>query len=358
MKSNKQGKQVVLSDGKGGRGSARENALASAVPDDDDLNSAGEMSGVEGSPKRAREHHRPEPSKRRGTGAGGDGERPPAPVLDLDHMERLLGQHAERIMKAQKENLDGMLALFEQQTQDKINRVDQKTDAVDRRVQSLEEKMGQMQDQLTRALGSDRARGSGEAERRLTLVFGGWDRDSRKPVILQQLHEALEQLGLSGHLDSEPFCTGPRRSTAMSIFKIRENETEHLTRKRMHDIITSLATARVPIPPTGRKMFATYSKSRAERAVSNHAGWIKRAMGAIGQGVVDQLDVEYNTGTCWMGDSMVASASRPCPPGLAEAGLMRDEVEGNKTWIDLTAIARESRTPYQEIAKALEEARR
>ena len=326
--ANKQGKAVVLSDGRGGLEGGRARAAASAIPDDDDLDSNGAMSGAEGSPKRSRDQGHTRPSKtRRGTGSGeGDHAPAPAPVLDLEHMERLLGQHADRIMRAQKDNLDGMMALLEQQTNAKIDRVDQKTEAVDKRVQSLEEKVGQMQEQLTRALTGDRQRGGTEPDRRLTLVFGGWERDTRKATILQQLWEALEQLDLKANLDSDPFCTGPRRSTALAIFKVRQDETEHLARKRMHEIITSLATNRVQIPPTGRKMFATYSKSRSERAISNHAGWVKRAMQSLGQGVVDLLDVEYNTGTCWMGTSIVASATRPTPPGAAEEGLWRDEV--------------------------------
>ncbi|CAE7907718.1 unnamed protein product, partial [Symbiodinium microadriaticum] len=349
--SNKQGKNVILSDGRGagGRGGAVVPAAAAAVPDDDDLESHKDMSDNEGSPKRGHEDGLLGPSKRRGgRGAPSAPELLAQPVLDLGHMELLLQTHSDRIMKAQKENLDGMMALLEERTSTRIDQVDQKTDAVNARVQSLE-------GQLAQALRGDRPRGGPDVDRRLTLLFGGWERDTRKPVILQQLSEALDQLDLKGHLDGEPFCTGPRRSTALAVFRVRDNESEHLTRKRMHEVILGLASSKVPIPPTGRRMFATYSKSKAERAVSNHAGWIKRAVLGLGQGVADLLDVEYNTGTCWMGQSLVGSATRPTQPGCDEKGLLREEVEGHKVWVDIGAIARESKVDKKVVERALEE---
>ena len=359
--SNKQGKNVILSDGRGagGRSGAVIPAVEAAVPDDEDLQSQGDMSDNEGSPKRGHGDGHLGPSKRRGgRGVSSAPEQLAQPVLDLGHMELLLQTHSDRIMKAQKENLDGMMALLEERTSTRIDQVDQKTEAVNARVQSLEEKVTQMQGQLAQALRVDRPRGGPDVDRRLTLLFGGWERDTRKSVILQQLSEALDQLDLKGHLDGEPFCTGPRRSTALAVFRIRDNESEHLTRKRIHEVIVGLASSKVPIPPTGRRMFATYSKSKAERAVSNHAGWIKRAMLSLGQGVADLLDVEYNTGTCWMGQSLVGSATRPTEPGCDEKGLLREEVEGHKVWVDIGAIVRESKVDQKGVEKALEDARR
>ena len=357
--SNKQGKQVVLSDGRGlGKGDTRALAVEAAVPDDVDLESGGEMSDQGGSPKRGRGDKHLEPSKRRGRASASARDGSVVPALDLGQMEQLLQTHSERIMKAQKENLDGMIALLEERTNSRIEQVDLKTEAVNARVQSLEDKMSAMQSQLTEVLRGGRPRDGPEGDRRLTLLFGGWERDTRKPVILQQLNEAMDQLNLKGHFDSEPFCTGPRRSTALAVFRIRDTETEHSTRKRMHEVILALAAAKVSIPPSGRKMFATYSKSKSERAISNHAAWIKRGMLRLGQGVADQLDIEYATGTCWMGQSLVASATRPTQPGCDEKGLLREESEGHKVWVDIASIAKESGGRYQEVAQALEEARR
>ena len=327
--------------------------MSKAIPDDGDLESEAESMSEDGvSPKRGREMPGERPSKRRGRGSAAKtvGE----PVLGLSQMERLLEQHAEKIMRAQKDNLDGMMGLFEQKTNEKFEKVEQRADQMDNRVRAVEERMVQMQEQLNQALRGDRVKGGAEVDRRMTLVYGGWDRETRKSTILQQLDEALEQLNLRCLLDGAPFCTGPRRSTAMSTFEIREGETEFSARKRMHSVILGLAGGAVQVPPSGKKMFATYSKSRAERSIANHAGWLKRSLASLGQHHVEQLDVEYNSGTCWYGSSMVASATKPTPPGCDEKGVLREENEGHSVWIDLGALAKESKTHAKDLKKALE----
>ena len=315
--SNKQGHKVTLSTPGGGMSSGGGGAER-AVPDDKDLESEAEdMSEDAPSPKRGREASSDEKRRRRGRAATAV---EPTSVLDLGHMERLLEQHAERIMKAQRENLNGMMQLFEQQTNARIEGVEAKTDSVDKRVQAVEEKMSHMQEQLQQALRPDRPRPIAEHDRRLTLVYGGWERETRKGVILQQLSEAIDQLNLRDFVDQPPFCTGPRRSTAMSNFVIRDGENEYMVRKRMHEIILGLANGAVQIPNSGKRMFATYSKTRSERAVANHAGWIKRTMTSFGSQHAELLDVEYSTGSCWLGDSLVSSATRPLPAEARREG--------------------------------------
>ena len=189
-------------------------------------------------------------------------------------------------------------------------------------------------------------------------MYGGWERETRKSVILQQLDEALDKLGLRGHLDNPAFCTGPRRSTALSTFIVRPGETDYTARKRMHAVILGLANGGVQVPPNGKKMFATYSKSGSERIIASHASWVKRAVATFGQNHLDQLDVEFSTGTCWYGSSMIASATRPSPPGIDEQGMIRDEVEGHSVWIDVMSFGKESRLGIKDLKKALDSQRR
>ena len=113
--ANKQGLRVNLGGPReadfGGVGARK------AVPEDDDLDKEeGFMSDLEGSPKRGRDPGGESgAAKRRGRDRGGPSTS--AGGLDIDQMERLLTSHTERIMKAQKQNLDGMMALFEQRNQ-------------------------------------------------------------------------------------------------------------------------------------------------------------------------------------------------------------------------------------------------
>ncbi|CAE7460434.1 pol [Symbiodinium sp. CCMP2456] len=260
------------------------------IPEDvEDLEVPPGMDTSGSSPKRAAEEADGPRGKRReregGTGA--------VAGLDLDQMERLLEAHSTRILKAQRENLEGMMSFFEAKTDEKLKRVEDKADGADRRAAAIEDKVEQLQGQVAELL--------------------------RRSVILQQLGEALERLQLRDCLDAEPFCTG----NTVAI-------------------------------PHGKTLFATYSKTRAERAVAAHAAWVKRSLSTLGQDVASLLDVEYNTGTCWIGGSTVASATRPSEPGVHEKHLMRDENEGHKTWVDIEAIARETKHPHKDILRALE----
>ena len=235
----------------------------------------------------------------------------------------------------------------------------EKAETADRRAQAVEEKVDRLQEQMTQLLRGGRPSGSGsEVDRRFTLIYGGWPRDTRKQVILQQLSEALEQLGVQDLLDHPAFCTGPRRSTVMSVFTVRPGESEYSTRRRMHNVIMALANNEVNLPGSQKKMFATYSKSRAERAVASHAGWLKRTVTTMGQEIASQLDVEYATGTCWLGSSMVGSATRPTEPGTDEQGMLREEHEGIKVWVDVKSLAKECRKSTQDIRRMLEDHRR
>ena len=119
--ANKQGVRVDIGRSKGadtiGLGARK------AVPDDDDLEKEeGNMSDLEGSPKRGRDPGGDDgAAKRRGRERGA--QMASAGGLDIDQMEKLLTSHTERIMKAQKQNLDGMMALFEQRTNDRLDSV-------------------------------------------------------------------------------------------------------------------------------------------------------------------------------------------------------------------------------------------
>ena len=337
--------RIVLGGGTGG-GDAR----IKAVPDDDLEGSDLEPSGPS-SPKRGKDRKPERASKRRG-GEGAD----VVPALDLAQMERLLEAHSTRILKAQKDNLEGMMSIFEQQTAEKLSHIEAKAEQADQRSQNVEARLEQMQSQLNDLLKTKPAT-QPEVDRRYTLVFGGWQRDTRRQVILQQLKEGLERLDLVQYMDSEAFCTGPRRSTALAVFYPREKESEYMVRRRMHQVIMGLAKTHVAIPE-GRRLFATYSKSRAERAIAGHAGWLKRTLTAMGAEYAGLLDLEYATGTCWVGTSIVASATRPSEPGVDERHLIRDEVEGNKVWVNVVALANELGRPQREMVRMLEEHKR
>ena len=157
-------------------------------------------------------------------------------------------------------------------------------------------------------------------------------------------------------MDAEPFTTGPRRSTALSVFRPRKNEGVYEVRQRMHTIIRALAENEVVLGG-GKRLFATFAKSKGERDIAAHAAWVKRAVTAIAPQVVARLDLEYSTGGVWAGHSFTASAKQPPPPGLSADDLLWDESKGGKHWIHVEGLARELGLSAAAIKQSLEDVR-
>ena len=95
---------------------------------------------------------------------------------------------------------------------------------------------------------------------------------------LQQFDVALDQLDLRKHMDGEAFGTGPRRSSALADLHRRTSTTDYM------------ATNQVPVSPTGRRMFATYSKTKSERAVAGHGS---RGLRGASSEAASALDIEH-----------------------------------------------------------------
>ena len=109
----------------------------------------------------------------------------------------------------------------------------------------------------------------------------------------------------------------------------------------------------------GKRLFATFAKSKAERAIGAHAAWIKRAVATVcGQDAALRLDVEYSTGSVWAGNSFVGSAKQPHPPGLPQSELAWDEEKGEKHWVHVGGLARELGVAATEIQRGLRETQR
>ena len=58
-------------------------------------------------------------------------------------------------------------------------------------------------------------------DRRATLVFGGWQAQTQKAVLLHQLSEAVKAPGIQHEFDQEAFCTGLTRSVTLCNFRWR-----------------------------------------------------------------------------------------------------------------------------------------
>ncbi|CAE7284848.1 unnamed protein product [Symbiodinium necroappetens] len=274
-------------------------------------------------------------AKRAATGEGGDAIRHGQVMVDMGDLARLLEETGNKIMKAQHEHLEARMGALEELTGKRMASAETRLGTVETKVDTLETKL----DELAKKLEQGDRRGA-EGDRRLTLVYGGWPRDSRRHDILRQLQRALEKLGVWDLVDSEPFTTGPRRSTALSTFQARQGEGLYEVRRRMHDIIRAVSDNEVTLAG-GKKLFATYAKNKQERDIASHAAWIKRTVAAIAPGEVQRLDLEYSTGGAWIGTSFVGSAKQPLPPGLGAKDVVWDETKEGKHWVHVEGLARE-----------------
>ena len=105
---------------------------------------------------------------------------------------------------------------------------------------------------------------------RSTLIFGGWNRDTPRKVLVEQLHEALQDLGIAGSTDCAGLTTGPRRSLALMQFHARPNEGHEGMRERMGHIV-GMINRSTHMLPNGRKLWSSFSRPKHERDRGSHA---------------------------------------------------------------------------------------
>ena len=183
------------------------------------------------------------------------------------------------------------------------------------------------------------------------------NQDTQRRVIVSEVEEALDRLDLRRHLDNSPFTTGPRRSVALLYFGQRAGEQESDRKGRMHDVLQALLQAK-PVTSHGKKMWVALSRSKQERDVSSHCSWRKRTLASFGQSHVDGLDVEYSSGTSWMGDHMVASSTRAPPVTGQDGDLVRDDRKVCRPWVHVALIAKITGISTVDLRSALDEYKR
>ncbi|CAE7344140.1 pol [Symbiodinium sp. CCMP2592] len=259
--------------------------------------------------------------------------------VDMSQLAALLEQTGQKIMKAQHEHLEARMGALEELTGKRLASSEGRIGRLEDKFESVESRL----DELTKQIQQKGTTTSGkEPDRRFTLVYGGWPRDSRRDDILQQLQKSLDKLGVWESIDYAPFTTGPRRSTALSVFAPRGCESEYEVKRRMHTVIRSLADNEIKLSG-GKQLFATFAKSKEERIISGHAAWVKRAVVEVcGLDTARGLDIEYTTGSVWLGNSFVASAKTPHPPGIASQELLWDDDKSESHWIHVGSAYRDA----------------
>ena len=187
----------------------------------------------------------------------------------------------------------------------------------------------------------------------MTLVFGGWPRESRRQTILQDLQKAIRETDTESLMDDDPFTTGARTSIALANFWPRSGEESTLLKRRLHNIISAFNKT-APKNSSGNRIWTSFSKTQQERKKGAHANWIKRLLKHLN---VDEahaaVDVEHSTGSAWLGATKVAGSGH-----VDKDDLYVDDKDGDRLWLHVGGIARELGTATAEVDRAVQETRR
>ena len=224
-----------------------------------------------------------------------------------------------------------------------------KVDKVELKVEELEKRLAKMEQGGSTTAGSEAARPG-----RQTLVFGGWQTQTRRQVILRDLDRALGQANVKSQLDDDPFTTGARRTVSCCNFYMRSGENEALLKRRMFSVIQAF-NANTYHTERGKRIWVSFSKTKEERLRGAHAAWTKRILQELRIDLQHaSLDLEYGTASAWLEDSKIA--------GL-QALESQDKVyvdDGNpeKPYLHLSAIARELGISVSELQQAVEKTKR
>ena len=155
--------------------------------------------------------------------------------------------------------------------------------------------------------------------------------------MLENARELVRRLRLDVDVD-DMFVPGVRRGFAILPYGVRDGESAVLMRQRIQGAMAKIKDSNYTPPGRTRPVWMAYSRSPAERRRSALAGKVKRLVlqlqgdgGAQGPG----LEVEWGSGTVWLGGLRVTSAAST-PPQHADS-------VATGGWIDLAGIAQKLR---------------
>ncbi|CAE7752980.1 pol [Symbiodinium sp. CCMP2456] len=250
--------------------------------------------------------------------------------ITAGELQAMMAQQTAQLMHAQESALSKAVTRFEGIVEERIGRTDCK-------VAEMEKKMGELEQKVLHLLEGgpvqqdNRGGTDDQARRARTLIFGGWNRDTRRAELLAELKSALESLGVQNMMDTAPFTTGVRRSMALASFAERRGESYATMRGRMQQVVRAFAESEV-MGKQGKNLWCNWSKSKLERLHSSHASWVKRSVAEVNPDKLADLEVEWNQGNVWTAVHLAASSALPPPPGGDPAEiLVRDDYE-TKAW--------------------------
>ena len=272
-------------------------------------------------------------------------------------LRRLLADTQAVILKAQQDTMDRAIEKLESKQEKRFTNIEAVTQKVVETTSKFEEKMNELSTRLGKLEeGSTTASSDGNARdgvrRRLTLVVGGFPKDSKRDVILKRVNEVLQDSNLSHLTDEKPFCTGPRRTVALLPFHIRAHEMLADAKDRMHQVLAGIVASRARISGSSKVMWAGVSKTPAERVRSGHCGLVRKLIGGIDAKFLEQCDHDYTQGSTWMGDTLIASATQAAPKIDSYKVFHVPGKPGH--WVNVSGVALEMKVQFSDVERVLQ----
>ena len=233
--------------------------------------------------------------------------------VTVEMMQKLLADTQQAIIANQRDIMREELQQLETRNDVKFAKVQQTLESHDSRVEAVEKAIRDLQargtgDQASTTVGSEASGGRDETRDRRTIVVGGWPRDTKTPKILEAMDKLVRDLDLRPMVDRDAFVTGPRRSYCMISFQPRPQETKEDCKERMYRVINKIMAAKVKVPHQARPLWASVAKSASERQRTGHCGLVRAIVRYFSAEKLEDLDCEYNKGSCWIYERKVSCA--------------------------------------------------
>ena len=284
-------------------------------------------------------------------------------TVTVDLLKSLLAETQGAILAAQRENMNAALQGLEERQEARFQKIETtvvehggKMALCNKTLEDLQHRVERLEKQPTGLSSSSTTSGGSEEARRnrLTLVVGGFGKDTRRAEILAKIEEMLNGLGLKDMTDTEAFTTSPRASLALLRFEQRRSESYEAAKKRMHTVMARVAKSKTRIAGQERPLWCGVSKTKPERDRAQHCGLVRSIVRHFKPELVSEMDNDYGKGTSWVGTSRVGCAVDK-----------RDDTEGhsfwvvdskpNQPWVDLSLLSKEMGVKVEVVERFLKE---
>ena len=267
-------------------------------------------------------------------------------------LRQLLAEQSEGLRESNQGQLDSAIKRLEDKQKAMFQTLHHRIDQTSAKFHKVESKVDEFEKRLSRLEqgGSTRAGSDASVSARQTLVFGGWQKESRRQIIIQELGSALDKANIRAALDQDPFTTGARRQVNLCNFFPKTGKDLGMIKRRMFSVIQAF-NERNYKASAGKRIWVSFNKTKPERLRGAHASWVRRILAELQIDLAHvALDVEYGTASTWLGASKVTGLEKLD----TQEGIYVDDRSPEKPYINMAAMSRELGVSVKEVHSAIQ----